>query len=163
MKRSSILLVLFLSGWFLTGCDEEKCECRIMNTGIEVAIQDAAGKNLLDPSTNGYFAKQDIKMFYEIKGKLRTHASLAPGAQLDNPEGFSIGSNGTQYFLNISSNPTPGKEVITILKIKDQADVRLITTVNGDGGSRIEKIWYKDQLVWSVDMQTFPRVTVVLD
>ncbi len=163
MKRFLMLLTFFLSTWFLTGCDEEKCECRIMNTGIEVAIQDAAGKNLLDPSTEGAFTRQDIKMFYEIKGKLKTHASLSSGVQLDNPEGFTISSTGTQYFLNITSNPTAGKEVVTILKIKDQPDVRLVTTIKGEGGSRIEKIWYKDQLVWSVDMQTFPHVTVVLD
>ena len=134
-----------------------------MNTGIEVAFQNSAGNDLLNPATEGYLAKQDINMFYEIKGKLRTHASLAPGAQLDNPEGFTLNSNGTQYLLNISSNPTAGKEVVTILRIKNQPDIRLVTTVNGDGGSRIDKIWYKDQLVWSNDMQTFPSVTVVLD
>jgi hypothetical protein len=162
MRRFN-LVFLFLSGWFLTACDPDSCGCTTMNLGIEVAIEDAMGNDLLDPSTERYFAEQDIDMYYEINGSLKTHASMAPGAQLDNPDGFEITSDGTRYLLGINSNPTPGKNVVTLVRIKDQPEIRLVTQVNGTNGSRIEKIWYKDQLVWSIGMQTLPRVTVILD
>src|SRR5687767_12718539 len=111
------LVFFFLSGWFLTACDTDSCGCMIVNLGIEVAIEDASGNDLLNPSTEGYFAEQDIDMYYEIDGKLRTHSSMSSG-QLDNPDGLTIGLNGTQYLLYLSSNPTAGKNVVTILRVK---------------------------------------------
>jgi hypothetical protein len=161
MRRFN-LVFLFLSGWFLTACDTDSCGCVIYNLGIEVAIQDAAGNDLLNPSTEGYFTEQDIDMYYEINGKLKTHASMSSG-QLDNPDGLTIWPDETRYLLSISSNPTAGRNVVTLIRIKDQPDIRLVAQVNGKNGRRVEKVWYKDQLVWSVDMQTAPLVTVVLD
>jgi hypothetical protein len=161
MRRFN-LVFFFLSGWFLTACDTDSCGCVIYNLGIEVAIQDAAGNDLLNPSTEGYFTEQDIDMYYEINGKLKTHASMSSG-QLDNPDGLTIWPDETRYLLSISSNPTAGRNVVTLIRIKDQPDIRLVAQVNGKNGRRVEKVWYKDQLVWSVDMQTAPLVTVVLD
>jgi hypothetical protein len=161
MRRFNLVFFL-LSGWFLTGCDTDSCGCVTVNLGIELAIEDAAGNDLLNPSTEGYFTEQDIDLYYEINGKLETHASMSSG-QLNNPDGLTIGSDGTRYLLGLSSNPTAGKKVVTLVRIKDKPDIRLVTQVNGDNGKRVEKIWYKDQLVWSMEMQIAPLVTVILD
>jgi hypothetical protein len=163
MKCSFKLVFFFLTAWFLTACDTDSCACTIVDIGIEVSIEDAAGNDLLNPLTEGYFEKKDIDMYYEINGKLKTHASMSPGAQLNNPEGFTI-SPGDRYHLNISSNPTAGNKVVTLLRIKDLPDIRLVTKVNGRNGSQVEKIWYKDQLVWPVPgNDSFRRVTITLD
>lgn len=161
--RHFTLVFFFLTSWLLTACDTNSCGCVTYDLNIEVTIEDAMGNDLLNPSTVGYFTEEDIDMYYEIDGKLKTHASMAPGAQLDNPEGFTIGSDGNRYLLSLSSNPTAGKKVVTILRIKDHQDIRLVTRVNGENGARVEKLWYNDQLVWSSDSQTSPHVTVILD
>lgn len=163
MKSSFKLLILFLSGWFLTACETDSCGCIVMDVGIEVAIADSEGNDLLDPSIEGYFSEQDINMYYEINGKLKTHASMSSG-HLDDPDGFSIEQHENRYILFLSSNPTAGKKVVTILRIKDHPDIKLVTTVNGENGKRIEKIWYNDQLVWPVSGQgDYRRVTITLD
>lgn len=164
MKRSFYLACFFLTAWFLTGCDTDSCACVTYDLGIEVAIEDAAGNDLLDPSTEGYFSAQHIDMYYEINGKLKTHASMSSG-QLDNPDGFTIGPHGDEYLLHLSSNPTPGKKVVTILRINDHPDIRLVTRVNGENGARIEKLWYNDQLIWPSTSGTMDlrKVTVTLE
>lgn len=164
MKRSFTLVFFFLTAWFLTACDTQSCGCIIYDLGIEVAIEDAAGNDLLNPSTDGYFEKQDIDMYYEIKGKLRTYASMNEGTQMDNPKGFIIRPDETRYYLYITSNPTAGNKVVTILRIKDHPDIRLVTRVNGKNGGRVEKIWYNDQLVWPVaGNNDFRRITITID
>lgn len=165
MKRSFALAFFFLTVWFITGCDTSSCGCATYDLNIEVVIEDAAGNNLLDPSTANHFTEQDIDMFYEVKGKLRTYASMGSG-QVDNPKGFDIGLDQaqTQYLLYLSSNPTAGKKVVTILRIKDKPDIRLVTRVNGGDGARIEKVWYQDQLVWPVPGNEYSRrITVTID
>lgn len=163
MKRFFRLAFFFLTGWFLTACDTESCACVTYDLGIDVSIEDSAGNDLLNPSTEGYFAERDIDMFYEIKGKLKTYASTVGGAQSDNPEGFFIRPGDTEYVLDIFSNPTPGKKVVTILRIKDHPDIRLVTQVNGENGAHVKKLWYNDQLVWSSGTQTLRHVTIILE
>ncbi|CAN0513875.1 unnamed protein product, partial [Phaeothamnion confervicola] len=155
------LVVFFLTGWFFTACETQSCGCVNYDLGIEVVIEDAAGKDLLDPSTDGYFNEQNITMLYEIKGKLENYGSMVGG---DNPKGFTIYPNGDRYVLSLFSNPTAGSKVVTLLRIKDHPDVKLVTKVNGENGKRIEKIWYKDQLVWPVSKNDYSRtVTVTID
>ena len=96
MKRSFTLAFFFLTAWFLTSCDTESCGCVTFDLGIEIAIEDATGNDLLNPSAEGHFTEQEIDMYYEVKGKLKTYASMSSG-QLDNLEGFDIGLDGTRY------------------------------------------------------------------
>jgi hypothetical protein len=164
MKRSFTLVFFFLTVWFLTGCETDSCGCTTYDLNIEVAIEDAAGNDLLDPSTKEYFEAQDIEMFYEIGGKLKTYASTNGGAPADHPKGFAIRPGDTGYVLDIFSNPTAGKKVVTLLRINGHPDIKLVTQINGSNGKRIEKLWYNDQLIWPTSgAMGFRKVMVTLE
>src|SRR5688500_53091 len=103
-----IFLILILSG-----CDDQSDCCTNYDLGISVELQNANGLDMLNPSTAGNIKAQDIELYYEIKGELKTYASLSNWAVLDNPKGFDVQSDGTKYFLHVFSNPTPGNDVVT--------------------------------------------------
>lgn len=164
MKRSFSLLFFFLTVWFFTACETDSCGCVTYDLDIEVAIQDAAGNDLLNPSTDGYFSEHDIDMFYEINGKHKTYASLASGAHLDNPKGFTIIPRDSRFVLSMMSNPTAGKKVVTLLRIKDHPDIKIVTKVVNRNGEKVKEVWYNDVLVWpGTDSTTGRLVEVTID
>jgi hypothetical protein len=157
-------LFIFLIG-MLTGCSDQADCCINYDLGITVELQTADGADMLNPSTAGNITEQDIEMYYEIKGQLKTYSSLSNGAVLDNPKGFIVQSDGAKYFLHVFSNPTEGNDVVTLIRIKDRPEIRLVTKVKDDHGKRITELRYNDQLVWANTMssQQYPVVTVKFD
>lgn len=136
-----------------------------MMLSIEVKLQNADGSDLLNSLTPGFIAKKDISVFYEINGKLETYQSLNKGAILDNPEGFVVQNDGTKYFLHVFSNPTTGNNVVTLIRIKDRPEIKLITKVEDNHGRQVTELRYNDQLVWSNSMSSkqYPIFTVKFD
>ena len=163
MKKPLIpALFIFLAGSLVMCSDQRDC-CTNNYLNIEVELQNIDGTDMLNPSTSGYIKKQDIELYYEINGNLETYVSLNEGAMLDNPEGFDMQSDGAKYFLQVFSNPTAGNNVITLIRIKDRAEIRLVTKVEDNHGRQITKLWYNDQLIWSTASQNSPRVTIRVD
>jgi hypothetical protein len=157
-------LFILLIG-ILSECSDQSDCCINHDLGITVELQNADGADMLNPSTAGNIKEQDIELYYEIKGQLKTYASLGNGAVLDNPKGFIVQSDGAKYFLHVFSNPTEGNNVVTLIRIKDRPEITLVTQVRDDHGKRITELRYNEQLVWANTMssQQYPRVIVKFD
>lgn len=155
-----LLLILVLSS-----CSEQSDCCTNIELSINVEIQNANGADMLNPSTSGSISNLDIEVYYEIDGRFETYRSLNKGAILDNPKGFDLQSKDTSYFLRVFSNPTPGNSVVTLIRIKDHPEVRLVTKVEDNHGRQVTELRYLDQLVWSNTMSSkqYPVVTVKFD
>lgn len=158
MKRSLKLFLFLFTAWLLTMCDTNVCGCVIYDLGITVAIEDTDGNDLLDPTRESHLEEHDITLYHEIKGELRTYQSISKG------EGLILETGGGHNHVFIRSNATAGNKVVTVLRVKDHPDIRIVTKVNGENGARVEKIWYKDQLVWPVaGNDGFRSITVTLE
>jgi len=157
-------LFVFLFGILSTCSDQTDC-CTNIFLDVQVELQNADGADMLNPATPGYINDHDIEMYYEIDGKLETFVSINKGAILDNPLGFAVQSDGTKNLLRVSSNPTEGNNVVTIIRIKDRPEIKLVTKVEDDHGRRITELRYNDQLIWANTMssQQYPAVTVKFD
>jgi hypothetical protein len=155
---------IFLIG-ILSGCSDQSDCCTNYDLGITVELQNADGADMLNPSTAGNIQEQDIEMYYEVNGQLKTYASLSNGAVLDNPKGFIVQSDGSKYFLHVFSNPTEGDNVVTFIRIKERPEIKLVTKVEDDHGRRVTELRYNNQLVWANTMssQQYPIVTVKFD
>jgi hypothetical protein len=164
MKSPFIPVFFVCLASLLSGCTDQQDCCTHIDLSIDVELKNSSGADMLDPSTSGYIPKQDISVFYEVDGRLETYVSMNEGAVLDNPSGFMI-IQPDGYLLRIYGNPTPGKDVITLIRIKDRQEIRLVTNVEKNNGIQITELRYNDQLVWANTMssQQSPRVTVVVD
>lgn len=159
MKRSLKLFFFLLTAWFLTMCDTNVCGCVQYDLDILIAIEDAGGNDLLDPTLEGHLEEGDIALYHEIKGELKKYEWNHEG------KGIAFETGGEHNRIHINSNPTRGNKVVTVLRVQDHPDIRIVTKVNGENGARVEKIWYKDQLVWPVAGNTdgFRSITVTLE
>lgn len=146
-------------------CTEPSDCCINVMLSIDVELQNADGVDLLNSTTPGFIAKKDTRVYYEIRGKLETYRSLNTGAMLDNPEGFAIQNDGIKYFLHVFSNPTVGNNIVTLIRIKDRPEIRLVTKVESNHGKQVTELRYNDQLVWanSMSSQQGPIVTIKFD
>lgn len=160
MKRYFLLVVL--AGLF--SCTDQSDCCTNIELGIDVEIQNSSGSDMLNSTTPGNVAVEDVSVFYDINGRHETYSSINKGAVLDNPEGFILQSDGARNFLHVFSNPTVGNSVVTIIKIRGRSDIELVTQVKSNHGKQITNVWLDDQLVWSnATAQRAPHVVVNIE
>ena len=162
----SILISTMLLASICFACESENDEGVVVSIDITLTIEDKQGNDLLNPETEDFIDQNDIKVVYEIAGKRESYITLNDNAILDNPAGFSVyhAEGADRFHLNIFSNPTKGK-AITIVELEGHEDITLVTEVSKKNGNTIvEKIWYKDNLVWPTEINNGPAyVPIVLD
>jgi hypothetical protein len=153
MKGMIVSLWLIVGTAMFFSCDSDD-QAVVVDIDINLTIEDADGNDLLNAEIGNFIQSGAIHVFYEINGKRETYQSVNQGTALDLPEGFYIiPSDGVRKAqLTIFSNPTVGDQVVTVIEIDGRDDVRLVTKVTRKkGNTRVEKIWYKDNLVWPTE------------
>ncbi len=100
-------LILFCTALFFLSCsksDKEENQSSVHLDGIEIAVRNAAGEDLLDPNTPNAYSADGIKLFYEINGEVVEVYDPA----MDHPRNFIIynyiNENESEYRIGIFLN-----------------------------------------------------------
>lgn len=164
MTRMIMSFGLIVGGMIFFSCDSPDDQV-VVDVNVYMTIEDADGNDLLNPATENYIKPESIHILYEIGGNRETYESINQGATLDKPAGFFVSppeGEFTKYRLTIFTNPTGGDHVVTIIEVEGHEDIILVTEVSRKKGNTIvQKIWYKDALIYPSDKAEPKLVKVV--
>lgn len=139
MKKILILLIAIA----LSGCDSEgeRMLCVNIDTSIKFSILNDKSEDLLDPDNPNSFDVSEIKLFYEIDGKIYDST----------PERFFIDKDLTtnKYQISISLNSYDlRKKTITYIQWNEKYKDNVQATFASDYClTRVDKVWLNDVLI----------------
>lgn len=136
-----------LSLLFLSSCKEPTIKGVVVDTDLNLIVKDVSGKNLLDPSTPGYYKPEEIRIYYLKEG--RKQEVFNPN--LDAPRNFKVIKNegNNEYYVRVFVNEGTTDQEVTTTYIQWQSGqedtirsliTRSPTTIYCD------KVWYNELL-----------------
>jgi hypothetical protein len=143
MKKLSQILLILIAGIF-TSCNEETFPCcpPINSDMVNTTVLNAQGNNLLNPTLEGSYRANVIKIFYEEEGKLEEffnggHSNMRRNFRIISPE------LGSDYLMSLVL-----KEKTVIQWNETQADT-LKAEIFDDGMRLIlRKVYHNGELKW---------------
>ncbi|MBN8684272.1 MAG: hypothetical protein J0L99_16615 [Chitinophagales bacterium] len=136
--------LLFLTLSALLACNKETPPSEVVDTAIDIQIENQMGENLLNEATNNAINPDAIKLMYLIDGKALT----VYNTQLDCPSGFcrieELGFNGIRIFPNdVASEAFP----ITYIDWGNgDTDTIKCQFERGEHFMRCSKVWVNETL-----------------
>lgn len=132
-----LLTVLFL------GCAPETNCCTNLDVGMQFAVLDANGNDVLNPSNPNAFKAQNIKIYYVIDG-VSEYQNSGNGGLLE----ISKYQNHENYIISIG--PYVGDHLSTTLIKWNEIDIDTIKceVERISSNTRISKVWFNDVLKW---------------
>lgn len=145
MKLIQLIAVMML---FLQSCNrnnEEQICCINVDIAFEIQIIDSLGNDLLNYKNDNSFNHSEISYY-----KLDNDGNKV---NIFSPEHFIIPPSDylSKYFLNITEigMKQPDGSYLSYLKLSsDVTDTIKVRTIENNGSTYKDKIWYNDKLVW---------------
>lgn len=144
-------LILFLAITSFFACDKVD-EILIrgfdQNTLFEFSVFNSQDVDLLDPTTPNHLEEDDIKIFYEIDGKMiEVYES-----HLDHPRKLFIFEHENEYRIRVFLNHSDtSDEPITYIQWNDDdTDTVKATFERAKNYLRISKVWLNDTEIWDM-------------
>jgi len=148
-------------------CVLVSCQREIGNTVFDIdfyfSVKDAKGNNLLDPSTQGYYNKDSIRL-YSWKDGVKTELYHHNLTAQRNFEIFQNSNN--EYGIKVYAEPGEGNnsQTTTILiqwKLNDDTNVDTVATfinklvTDNSDISTVDKITYNNTVVWDYNKNQY--------
>lgn len=138
--------MILLLGMMALSCESENpTNAAVMDTGVEIAIYDTSGTDLLNPNNPNAFQAEEIKLFYKIDGE-RVEVF---NPMMDYPRNFFIFQHENEYririFLNINRNAS---RPVTYIQWNETDTDTLKAEFRYPNSSVIsEKVWFNGEPV----------------
>jgi len=149
MKKLSQILLILISG-IITSCDDEISWCCPATNSdmVNITVRDAQGNNLLNPTLEGAYRENVIKIFYEEEGKLEEffnggHSNMRRNFRIISPE------LGSDYRMRVVL-----KEKTVIQWNGTEADTLKAEIFDNGMILILSKVYHKGELKWDRETLT---------
>lgn len=134
-------LFFIITAVLVSACSDEN-EGFVVDTGLDIAVRDSAGNDLLDPQNPSSFKEGEIRLFYLRDGKAVEF--------FEGHRGYSIYEHEHEFRLGVSLNSDKNEEFpVTILQWNTSDMDTLKCHIRRRSGSVIcDKVWLNEDLVW---------------
>lgn len=127
---------------------EEQPRMTVIDSDVEITVQDKAGVDLLNPSNPGAYLYQNIKHYTLVKG-VKTEVFHG---NYDYPKDFYIYEKDGKYimtlFLDGSSDGDLG--VTYVQWSENYVDTFKCEVSTAHNNAICTKLWYNDSLIWTI-------------
>jgi hypothetical protein len=141
-------LIVFLAITSLFACDksDDISPGFIVSISFEFSVFDSQDVDLLDPTTPNHIEEDDIRLFYEIDGKMLG----VYNPYMDNPRNFMIYEHENEYRISVDLNDSDATdETITHIQWNDDdTDVIKATFKRTENTVRVSGVWLNDTQIW---------------
>jgi hypothetical protein len=143
MKKLSQILLVFFAG-IISSCNDETFPCcpQTNSDMVNITVRDAQGNNLLNPTLEGAYRENVIKIFYEEEGKLEEffnggHSNMRRNFRILPPE------LGSDYSMSLVL-----KEKTVIQWNETEADTLQAEIYDNGMILILRKVYHKGELKW---------------
>jgi len=144
MKKLIVLLAITV----LFACDKSDDIIRgfIVSIEFDFSVFNSQGVDLLDPTTPNHIEEDDIRLFYEIDGKMLG----VYNPYMDNPRNFMIYEHENEYRIKVVLNDSDAtEETITHIQWNDDdTDVIKARFTRTKNTVHVSRVWLNDIEIW---------------
>jgi hypothetical protein len=144
-------LIVFLAITTLFACDksDDISPGFIVSIEFDFSVFNSQDVDLLDPATPNHIEEDDIRLFYEIDGKILG----VYNPYMDNPRNFMIYEHENEYRIKVVLNDSDAtEETITHIQWNDDdTDVIKATFSRTKNIVRVSGVWLNDTQIWDSD------------
>ena len=144
-------LLLFLAITALFACDKSNdiSPGFIVSIEFDFSVFNSQDEDLLDPATPNHIEEDDIRLFYEIDGKILG----VYNPYMANPRNFMIYEHENEYRIKVVLNDSDAtEETITHIQWNDDdTDIIKARFTRTENIVRVNRIWLNDTLIWDSD------------
>lgn len=141
-------LILFLAITSLFACDksDDFSPGFIVSIEFDFSVSNSQDVDLLDPATPNHIEEDDIRLFYEIDGKILG----VYNPYMDNPRNFMIYEHENEYRIKVVLNDSDAtEETITHIQWnEDDTDVIKATFTRTENTVRVSGVWLNDTQIY---------------
>ncbi len=141
-------LIVFLAIISLFACDksDDISPGFIVSIEFDFSVFNSQDEDLLDPTTPNHIEEDDIRLFYEIDGKILG----VYNPYMDNPRNFMIYEHENEYRIKVVLNDSDAtEETITHIQWNDDdTDVIKATFTRTRNIVSVSRVWLNDIEIW---------------
>ena len=141
-------LIVFLAITGLFACDksDDFSPGFIVSIEFEFSVFNSQDVDLLDPTTPNHIEEDDIRLFYEIDGKILG----VYNPYMANPRNFMIFEHENEYRIRVVLNDSDAtEETITHIQWNDDdTDVIKATFTRTKNTIHVSRVWLNDIEIW---------------
>lgn len=154
--------LLFLFACTLIGCSSDPNPIGVnIDTQVNLVLTNPDGKNLLNPSTNGHYSEDSIKLYYLTDGqKVEVYQP-----NLTYPRNFFIAKNESngEYFVRVFLNEgkvgvTRDSTITYIQWSATKVDTVKATVFKSSNLNEAEKVWINGELRYDSKVNTHEKM-----
>jgi len=141
-------LIIFLAMTMLFACNksDDFSPGFIVSIEFDFSVFNSQDVDLLDPATANHIEEDDIRLFYEIDGKILG----VYNPYMDNPRNFMIYEHENEYRIKVVLNDSDAtEETITHIQWNDDdTDVIKARFSRTENIVRVNRVWLNDTQIW---------------
>jgi len=141
-------LIVFLAIISLFACDKSDDLIRgvYFSISFEFSVSNSQGADLLDPTTPNHIEEDDIRLFYEIDGKILG----VYNPYMANPRNYMIYEHENEYRISVDLNDSDAtEETITHIQWNDDdTDVIKARFTRTKNTVHVSRVWLNDIEIW---------------
>jgi len=143
--KSSIVVLLVITLFGCNKSNEDGVSGNVVNNGIEFSVFNSQNEDLLDPATANHLSASEIKLFYEIDGKIVEIYN----PNYDQPRNYLIFKHEYEYRIGINLNDTKDTTINYIQWNNNDTDtIRAAYELINNKIAYLNKVWLNGKQIW---------------